>query len=135
MTRFVVFVLLLLSILACSVTAADWDMKDPVHKKRYDEQIKKLHDDSVVGDDGATREEIIKKRENRKRQLQNLVNHMRKQLAAHSAGEKILDPEEKASIEKRIDMYLQKINSYKEDMDERVSFSLKMDCAYFLLAF
>ena len=127
MTRFVVVVLLLLSILACSVTATDREWKDPV--------LKKLHDESVVGDDGATRDEILQKRVNRRRQLQNMVNHMRQQLADHSAGETILDPEEKVDIEKKMDIFQRKISTMKGEMDERVSFSLKMDCAYFLLAF
>lgn len=123
MARLVVAVLLLLSILACSVTATNREWKDPV--------LKKLHDESVVGDDGATREEIIQKRVNRKRQFQNMVNHMRRQLADHSAGETILDPEEKVAIEQKMDIFQRKISTITGDMDERVSFSLKTDCPYF----
>lgn len=115
MTRFVVAVLFLLSILACAVTATEREWKDPV--------LKKLHDQSVVGDDGATREEILQKRENRRRQLQGMVNYMRQQLADHSAEEKILDPEEKASIEKRMDIYQRKISTISGEMDDRVSSS------------
>ena len=117
MTRFVVAILLLLSVLACSVTAAEREWKNAAHKK--------LHDESLVGDTGSTREEIIQKRENRKRQLQNLVNHMRQQLADHSAGETILDPEEKVAIQNRMDIFQRKISTIKVDMDDRVSFSLK----------
>lgn len=54
-----------------------------------------------------------------------MVNHMKQQLADHSAGETILDPEEKVAIQNRMDTFQRKISTIKVDMDDRVSFSLK----------
>jgi hypothetical protein len=70
---------------------------------------------------GTSREEIDANRDRRKRQLRNLINDMRQKLADHSAGEKILKPEEKAEMEKRMDIFQRKYDSMKVDMDDRVS--------------
>jgi hypothetical protein len=69
---------------------------------------------------GSTRAEIINNRARRKRQLRNLVNDMRQKLADHSAGEKVLDPEEKATMERRMDIYQRKLDTMSDDLDERV---------------
>ena len=70
---------------------------------------------------GTSREEIVANRDRRRRQLTNLVNHMRQQLADHSSGEKLLDAAEKDEIEKRRDVFQRKLDSMKEDLDDRVS--------------
>ena len=70
---------------------------------------------------GTSREEIVANRDRRRRQLTNLVNHMRQQLADHSSGEKLLDAAEKDEIEKRRDIFQRKLDSMKEDLDDRVS--------------
>eukprot|EP00934_Nitzschia_sp_Nitz4_P008320 Nitzschia sp. Nitz4//scaffold2_size372955//316114//316647//NITZ4_000463-RA/size372955-snap-gene-0.50-mRNA-1//1//CDS//3329546898//8310//frame0 len=67
---------------------------------------------------GTTREEIIENRNKRRRQLKNLINSMRKKLADHSAGEQILEEEEKATMERRLDLYARKLEMLKGDMEE-----------------
>lgn len=69
---------------------------------------------------GSTREEILSNRERRKRQLRNLINHMRKQLADHSTGEITLEPKEKADMERRLDLFSRKLNMMSGDLDEKV---------------
>lgn len=70
---------------------------------------------------GTTKEEILENRKNRRRQLRNLINDMRKKLANHSAGEITLAPDEKAAIEKRLDIFQRKLNSMEVELDEKVS--------------
>lgn len=43
---------------------------------------------------------------------------MRKQLADHSAGEALLEPSEKEDIEKRLGLYVQKVESMKDYVDD-----------------
>jgi hypothetical protein len=69
---------------------------------------------------GNTREEILENRKRRQRQLRNLVTAMRKKLADHSAGEISLEPQEKADNERRLDLYSRKLDSMKEDLEEKV---------------
>ena len=88
-----------------------------------------LRDDSGVGFDSTTKEGILANRERRKQQLKNLVNGMRKQLADHSAGEKTLSPDEKETMERRLHLFQQKIESMKKDLDDRVC--CKQDCHVF----
>ena len=73
-----------------------------------------------TGEDSTTREEILRNREKRKRQLRNVINQMRKQLADHSAGEITLQPKEKADIERRLDLHFQKLDTFNRDLDEKV---------------
>jgi hypothetical protein len=69
---------------------------------------------------GSTPEEIIKNRRRRKQQLQNLVNTMKKKLADHSAGEITLELQEKADMERRLDLYSRKLDTLKHELDEKV---------------
>ena len=69
---------------------------------------------------GSTREEILENRQRRKRQLQNMILAMRKQLADHSAGEITLDPKEKADTERRLDLYSRKLDTLKNDLEDEV---------------
>jgi hypothetical protein len=69
---------------------------------------------------GTTRDEITGNRARRKRQLRNLINDMRQKLADHSAGEIVLDPEEKTKMERRMDIYQRKLDTMSDDLDERV---------------
>lgn len=43
---------------------------------------------------------------------------MRKELADHSSGEKVLEPEKKQQAEKRIELYTQKIDSMRWEVDD-----------------
>lgn len=69
---------------------------------------------------GTSKEEIYANRDRRKRQLKSLVNDMRKQLADHASGEKVLSLEEKLTLEKRIDIYSRKLDTMTGEIDERV---------------
>jgi len=70
---------------------------------------------------GSTREEILQNRERRKRQLRNLMNAMRKKLADHSAGEITLEAQEKADMERRLDLYSRKLTMLQADLEEKVN--------------
>lgn len=70
---------------------------------------------------GTSREEILRNRDRRKRQLRNLVNSLRKQLADHSAGEITLDPQKKTDVERRIDIFGRKLNMLDREPDDMVS--------------
>jgi hypothetical protein len=69
---------------------------------------------------GTTREEVLDNRNNRKRQLKNLTNDMRKKLADHSAGEITLEPKEKEDMARRMDLYQRKLDMLKEDLNDHV---------------
>eukprot|EP00980_Cylindrotheca_fusiformis_P002853 scaffold672_cov126-Cylindrotheca_fusiformis.AAC.54 len=64
------------------------------------------------------RQEILARRESQKKRLNAMMLHLRKQLADHSAGEKVLDPEEKKAIERRLSLYVQKVKSMKDYVDD-----------------
>ena len=113
MKRFIGFVWIFLSILV---------QASANNEKSEQYRVQALRKDMGGLGYGTSREEIIANRGRRQRQLTNLVNHMRQQLADHSAGEKILDAKEKEMIEKRRDVYQQKLESMKEDLDDRVSY-------------
>ena len=113
MKRFIGFVWIFLSILV---------QASANNEKSEQDRVQALRKDMGGLGYGTSREEIIANRGRRQRQLTNLVNHMRQQLADHSAGEKILDAKEKEMIEKRRDVYQQKLESMKEDLDDRVSY-------------
>lgn len=80
--------------------------------------------DFIMNSDSDTREEILQNRERRKRQLRNMINRMRKQLADHSSGEIILDKKEKIDIERRLDVYARKLDTMNQDLDESVRFGI-----------
>jgi hypothetical protein len=92
-----------------------------VHANNSRERLDKIRKGMGGLGYGTSREEIDANRDRRKRQLRNLINDMRQKLANHSAGEKILKPEEKAEMEKRMDIYQRKYDSMKDDLDDRVS--------------
>jgi hypothetical protein len=64
------------------------------------------------------REAILARRDSQKQRLNALIRHMRKQLADHSAGEVLVEPEEKAQLEKRLALYVQKVDSMKDYVDD-----------------
>jgi hypothetical protein len=64
------------------------------------------------------RQAILARRDSQKHRLNALIRHMRKQLADHSAGEVLLEAEEKAGIEKRLALYFQKVDSMKDYVDD-----------------
>lgn len=47
-----------------------------------------------------------------------MIKVERKKLADHSAGEKVLEPEKKQQVERRIELYTQKINSMRWEVDD-----------------
>lgn len=69
------------------------------------------------------RQEILARRDSQKHRLNALITHMRKQLADHSAGEVILEPKEKSDLERRLDLYVMKVDSMKKPVDDEVSLS------------
>ena len=69
---------------------------------------------------GSTREEVLANRQRRKHQITGLVNHMRKKLADHSAGEITLDPKQKADFERRVDLYGRKLNMMEKELEDDV---------------
>mmetsp|Transcript_36273 Transcript_36273/g.39345 ORF Transcript_36273/g.39345 Transcript_36273/m.39345 type:complete len:138 (+) Transcript_36273:73-486(+) len=73
-------------------------------------------DASSYGD--TTREAILQTRERRKRQLKVMILDARKQLADHSAGEKILTMEQKGQFEHKIDTFQRKLDSMLVDLEE-----------------
>ena len=81
-----------------------------------DEQYRRLHEDSSYGD--TTREEILQTRERRKRQYKIMILDARKQLADHSAGEKILTMEQKEQFENKMDIFQRKLDSMQVDLEE-----------------
>ena len=72
------------------------------------------------GEDSTARKEILQNREKRKRQLRNVINHMRKKLADHSAGEVTLQPKEKLDMERRLDLHVQKLDMLNRELEEKV---------------
>jgi hypothetical protein len=72
----------------------------------------------------TTREEIIESRKRRKKQLRNMVHGMRKTLSNHGYGSITLPPEEKASLEYRMDIFQRKLDTMSDDVDDRVSIVL-----------
>lgn len=64
------------------------------------------------------RKEILARRDSQKHRLNSIIRHMRKQLADHSAGEALLEPSEKEDIEKRLGLYVQKVESMKDYVDD-----------------
>jgi len=75
-----------------------------------------LHRDASYGD--TTKEEILLTRERRKKQLKVMVLDARKQLADHSAGEKLLSMEEKTQFENRIDLFQRKLDSMQVELED-----------------
>lgn len=47
-----------------------------------------------------------------------MIKVERKKLADHSSGEKVLELEEKQHVERRIELYTQKINSMRWEVDD-----------------
>ena len=81
-----------------------------------DKEYKRLHENSSYGD--TTREEILQTRERRKRQYKVMILDARKQLADHSAGEKILTMEQKEQFENKMDIFQRKLDSMQVDLEE-----------------
>ena len=66
----------------------------------------------------AKRKEILFRRESHKRRINAIIKHMRKQIADHSSGEAVLDAKEKEDIERRLALYVQKVDSMKDFVDD-----------------
>ncbi|CAJ1950782.1 unnamed protein product [Cylindrotheca closterium] len=66
----------------------------------------------------AKRKEILTRRDSHKRRITALIKHMRSQLADHSAGVKVMEEKEKADLERRLALYVQKVDSMKEYVDD-----------------
>ena len=66
------------------------------------------------------RQEILDMRQSQKKKINTLIKKMRKQLADHSSGEVVLDLKEKEKIESRLDLYVAKLDSIRDTMDDEV---------------
>ncbi len=75
----------------------------------------------AVGD--TTREQVLETRNRRKEQIKNLVEDAKRKLADHAAGEKILTEEEKAELERNMDLFQRKVESMEVDLEEWVGLS------------
>lgn len=64
------------------------------------------------------RKEILARRDSHKRRINALIKHMRKQLADHASGEAVMDKKEKEDLERRLALYVQKVDSMKEYVDD-----------------
>ena len=65
------------------------------------------------------REELLASRKRRSEQLEKLLVEVKQRLADHNNGDRILIDEEKASLEKKADIYQRKLDTMKEVPDER----------------
>ncbi|KAL3945226.1 MAG: hypothetical protein SGBAC_000699 [Bacillariaceae sp.] len=66
----------------------------------------------------AKRKEILDRRDSHKRRINALIKHMRKQLADHSSGEAVLEQKDKEDLERRLALYVQKVDSMKDYADD-----------------
>jgi len=66
----------------------------------------------------TTREQVLETRKRRKEQIKNLVKDAKRKLADHAAGEKILTEEEKAELERNVDLFQRKVESMEVDLEE-----------------
>jgi hypothetical protein len=106
----------LLVLFALTVSAALVFGSTPTLAAVDKEEYRRLHEDSSYGD--TTREEILQTRERRKRQYKVMILDARKQLADHSAGEKILTMEQKEQFENKMDIFQRKLDSMQVDLEE-----------------
>ena len=64
------------------------------------------------------RKEILARRESHKKRINALIKSMRKQLADHSSGEAVMGEKEKQDLERRLALYVQKVDSMKDYVDD-----------------
>ena len=69
----------------------------------------------------STREEILATRQRRKSQYAEILADYQQQLAHHEEGRRRLSSQEEALIKRKLNAYRRKLETYKEDFDDRVS--------------
>ena len=73
----------------------------------------------LVGSFCLQREEILESRKRRAQQLQAMLDDNKQRLADHHAGTKLLSDKDKASLEKKINIYQRKLETLEGDLDDR----------------
>ena len=74
-----------------------------------------VHGESAIDE---KRREILARRDSHKKRINAIIKHMRKQLADHASGEVVLDQKEKEDLERRLALYVQKVDSMKDFVDD-----------------
>ena len=64
------------------------------------------------------RKEILARRDSHKKRINALIKHMRMQLADHSSGKNVMDEKEKEDLERRLALYVKKVDSMKDYVDD-----------------
>jgi LmbE family N-acetylglucosaminyl deacetylase len=67
------------------------------------------------------RREILARRAHQRMQVNAMIRHLRQEQADHSSGKKVLDPKEKEELERRLNLYVMKVDSIKDYVDDEVS--------------
>jgi hypothetical protein len=75
---------------------------------------------------GTTKEEFLDNRARRRSQIDVMVRTLRKQLADHSAGERLLEEDEKKATDRRIDLYQRKLDELAKPMKDTVSVTISI---------
>ena len=90
--------------------------------------VRHLERDDITGHIGSTREEVLAKRERRKKEFSGKLEELKRQLDNHNSGKVPLkEGFETERLKKKIKAYEQKLEYLNQEVDDRVSTSLLGD--------
>mmetsp|Transcript_99167 Transcript_99167/g.286160 ORF Transcript_99167/g.286160 Transcript_99167/m.286160 type:complete len:135 (+) Transcript_99167:278-682(+) len=90
-------------------------IESPVHAS-----VRHLERDDVTGHVGSTREEILAKRERRKKEFSKKLEEYKKQLDDHNSGRRRLaNAQQLERLQKKVKAYEEKLGHLNKEIDDR----------------